>query len=39
MWFALFTIVLGIALGLGFGAIILENSEEFRSPRPDPHVR
>jgi hypothetical protein len=28
MWFSLFSIVVGIALGLGFGAIVLENYEE-----------
>lgn len=28
MWFSLFTIVVGIAIGLGFGAIALESYEE-----------
>ena len=30
MWISLFAIVLGVALGLGLGAIILEHSEEAR---------
>jgi hypothetical protein len=28
MWLSLFSIVVGIALGLGFGAIIVESYEE-----------
>lgn len=28
MWLSLFSIVVGIALGLGFGAVMLESYEE-----------
>ena len=31
MWLSLFSIVFGIALGLGFGAVMLESSEETAS--------
>lgn len=28
MWLSLFSIVVGVAIGLGFGAVMLESSEE-----------
>lgn len=28
MWISLFTVVLAIALGLGYGAVLLESNEE-----------
>jgi hypothetical protein len=31
MWISLFSVVLGIALGFGLGAIIVESSEKARS--------
>lgn len=31
MWFTLFAVVLGIALGLGLGAIVVDSSEEAHS--------
>ena len=32
MWLSLFSIVFGIALGLGFGAIIVQSFEENARP-------
>lgn len=31
MWFTLFAVVLGIALGFGLGAIVVDSSEEAHS--------
>jgi hypothetical protein len=31
MWFPLFSVALGTALGLGLGSIIVANSEDVRS--------